>query len=164
MLLMFVVGVPVALAAGIVLSRRVAPDSVQALAAMFGTIAAALGWLLLGWTVLGPTYVESTVTLRSGGTAGQPTVRHRSLLEVGISDLTIAMIAVEVVCFGFVLLGGLAAWRGFGRARWMMLAGTIPLVAIGLVSWGLAAVGPAVILASFATTLAFVGLRIPSPP
>jgi hypothetical protein len=62
------------------------------------------------------------------------------------------------------LLIGLGALAEAGRlpglsatqaGRWLMLAATAPVVALGMISWGLAGLLPATILAVVATAAAF---------
>ena len=135
------------------------------------TAAALVGWVILTYTVWGPTYQGLVTTLDGSGDMAQREYT-RSLVEVGISPLTGSVLLAEAVSFGALVLGAaghVARWRA---GRWLMAGSLVVPVPVAFVSFGLAALIPAVVLAFGATVLAFSGgqvgrserLRPPGPP
>jgi hypothetical protein len=143
-------GTPLGVVAALILARRLDPKSARSVVIGLAGLAALLGWLALGWTILGPTYVETAMS-----TSGATTTMTRSLLDVGLSSLTALILLTEAACFGLVLVGALDRRSNDGRGKWLMLMAIGPPVAIGLVSFGLIAALPGVVLAETAVALAF---------
>lgn len=117
------------------------------------------GWAALAFTVFGPTYGTMSSTLSSDGSLVQTSVGQASLLEVGVTPMTIFFLALFALCYLAIFVGALAHARERAWARSLMVAGLVPLLTIGVLSFGLALALPATILALFATALAFSAKR-----
>lgn len=135
-----------------------------------GLLTALLGGGLVALLVLGPTYgycefgrsgasIEKSTATSSAGTCG-----YRSMLDVqGVPPIVWG-------AAGAYLLVALGALDEAGRlpgsrrrphaGRWLMLAATAPMVVIGMLSFGLAALLPATMLAVVATATAFSAPRV----
>jgi hypothetical protein len=123
-------------------------------ALVLATVAALGGWLLLAWTVFGPTYSARTESIDSTG-HHSITTSSPSLLQVGVSPVTVVVLAVVAIAYGLVALGGLANARGHGWGRPLMVASVLPVVGLNLISFGLVLLIPATVLAVVATIVAF---------
>lgn len=117
-------------------------------------IALLAGWGALGFMVFGPAYstagtgVDSTgVTTHSTGTA--------SLLQVGLSPMTIFFLGLFAAAYLAVVIGAWLVVRRRRGARWLMLAAVMPLLALNAISFGLLLAVPATVLATIATATAF---------
>lgn len=156
MLFLFIAVLVVGLIAIPFLARLARPEAARRLAFALAGSGAIIGWASLAWLVFAPTYRTETVTLSTGSQAASVTSASRSLLEVGLAPLTIIVLLGVCAAFAAILLGAFEQMRApLGRGCRLMLACAVPLVAIGLVSWGLAPVQPAIALSAFATITAF---------
>jgi hypothetical protein len=130
-----------------------------------GLLTPVVGVGLVVYEIFGPTYgyceavpLDPPATgTASGFDAGR--CGYRSMLEVQGGVPPVVWAAGEAY-----LLIGLGALAEAGRlpglsatqaGRWLMLAATAPVVALGMISWGLAGLLPATILAVVATAAAF---------
>lgn len=99
-------------------------------------IAAALGWIGIGLLLLGPTYSVASSTIDASG-AVTSSAGTRSLLEMGVSPVTAAILVACAIGFAILLLGAwLHAVRARRGARWLVAVGALPAVAVTLVSFG----------------------------
>jgi hypothetical protein len=124
------------------------------LALVLATLAALGGWALLAWTLFGPTYSAITESIDSTG-HHTITTSSPSLLDVGVSPVTVVVLAGVAIAFGLVALGALANARGYGWGRPLMVVSVVPVVGLNLISFGLVLLIPATVLAVVATVLAF---------
>lgn len=124
------------------------------LALILATVAALGGWLLLAWTLFGPTYSARTESIDSTG-HHTITTSSPSLLEVGVSPVTVVVLAGVAIAYGLVALGALANARGHGWGRPLMGVSVLPVVGLNLISFGLVLLMPATVLAVVATIIAF---------
>lgn len=98
-------------------------------------LAAVLGWVGTGVLLLGPTYSSATTSIDPAGTTGAA-AGTSSLLEVGVSPLTAAVLVLAVLAFALLVVG---AWRhrsGERGAHWLVALGALVPAAITLVSFG----------------------------
>jgi hypothetical protein len=126
----------------------------QQLALVLATVATLGGWLLLAWTLFGPTYSARTESIDSTG-HHTITTSSPSLLQVGVSPVTVVVLAGVAIAYGLVALGALANARGHGWGRPLMVASVLPVVGLNLISFGLVLLIPATVLAVVATIVAF---------
>jgi hypothetical protein len=126
----------------------------QRLAVLLATVAALGGWLLLAWTVFGPTYSARTESIDSTG-HHTITTSSPSLLDVGVSPVTLVVLAGVAIAYGLVALGAFANARGDGWGRPLMVVSVVPVVGLNLISFGLVLLIPATVLAVVATIIAF---------
>lgn len=156
MLFLFIAVLVLGLMAIPFLVRRARPEMVRRLAFALAGLGAVVGCAGLAWLGFAPTYRSATVSLSAGSESATVTSASLSLLEVGLAPITIIVLLGVCAAFAAILLGAFEQMRApLGRGCRLMLAGTVPLVAIGLVSWGLAPVQPAIALSAFATITAF---------
>lgn len=148
-------GMVILMAVGFGFGPRLSRRSARWLPLILALAGAALGIGALLFELLGPSYAETVIsTIGSGpGYEGSST---RSLLEVGLQPLTAVVIALDALGFGTVLIGAVIRARGrHPAARWLMLAGIVPPLVIGSISFGLADAVPGVLVSLAATILAF---------
>ncbi|HEX2222125.1 MAG TPA: hypothetical protein VHK06_06330 [Candidatus Limnocylindria bacterium] len=118
---------------------------------LLGVGSAVLGCGLVSYLVLGPTYAYCEGRLDAPLECGT-----RSMMEAhGVPP---AVFGVAIAYFA-VGLGSILVASGRASGRWLMLAATVPLVGVGLVSFGLATLLPVTCVAVLATLTAFVSAQ-----
>jgi hypothetical protein len=149
------VGMVILLAGGFLFGPRLSRRSARWLPLILALAGAALGIGALLFELFGPSYVE-TVLSTIGSAPGYEVSSTRSLLEEGLQPFTAMVIALDALGFGTVLIGAMIRARGrHPAARWLMLAGIVPPVVIGAISFGLADAVPGVLASLAATIFAF---------
>ena len=131
-----------------------------------GLLTTVIGVGLVVFGIFGPTYgyceavpLDASASGTTAADSEASRCGYRSMLEVhgGVPSVMWAAGAAYLL----VGLGALAEAGGLPRpsptqaGRWLMLAATAPMVALGMISWGLAGLLPATILAEVATAAAF---------
>ncbi len=149
-----IVLIVIALALGLGLGPRLGEGSARWLPLVLAFAGALLGISGLLFELVGPSY---SVTMITDGPSGGTTISStRSLLSLGVEPLTAFVIALDALGFATVLVGAFIRCLGsHPRARLLMLAGIVPPVVIGSISFGLASAFPGVVLSLLATILAF---------
>lgn len=136
--------------------------SAQRLTVILAAAAAALGWLLLAYTVFGPTYATVSSSVSSDGTSFTSS-GSSSLWAMGVSPLLAAILIGFAACYAGILAGALLEARGRTGGRRLMLVCLLPMIAINLISFGLATLAPATLLAAAATVRAWMA-KSAAPP
>lgn len=136
--------------------------SAQRLTVILAAGAAVIGWLLLAYTVFGPTYSTLSTEISSDGSTVTSS-GNSSILAMGISPLLAIILIGFAACYAGVLGGALLLARGAGRGRWLMLICLLPMIAVNSISFGLATLMPATLLAAAATVSGWMA-QPGSPP
>ncbi len=145
------------------LGGRVEDVARRRLVLALASAAALAGWATLAYTVWGPTYQGAAISLDVSGDMVQREYTQ-SLVDMGIAPLTAVVLVAEAVSFGALLLGAAGHAAHWRSGIWLMAGSLVVPVTIAFVSFGLATLIPAVVLAFAATVVALSGGRERSHP
>ncbi len=147
-------GLFIALVTMRILGGRVQDIARRRLVLGLATAAALMGWVTLAYMVSGTTYQGAAISLDGSGDMVQREYTQ-SLVDMGIAPLTAVVLVAEAVSFGTLLLGAAGHAAHWRSGIWLMAGSLVAPVTIAFVSFGLAALIPAVVLAFAAAVLAF---------
>lgn len=148
------VGILLVLIAVPLLAGKLSEPRRRRVVVLLAITSAAVGWTALAYTVWGPTYAGFEFALDSTGQTSQRAT-SATLQDLGLDSQLAAVMVALALSFATLVVGGLAHIGGRGFGRWLMLASLVVPLAVAALSWGIAGLVPAVVLAVAATRLAF---------
>lgn len=114
-----------------------------------------VGWGSLLFELVGPTYGTASSYITSSGVTGS-SEGTASLIDVGVSPITLFFFGLIALGFLFVFAGALLEYRDKG-GRSLMVVGIAPALLLTSISFGLTTLLPATGLGLAATTTSFAG-------